>query len=77
MLLHQKEKIEHYNKDEIDKSDKELTDIIKKINYKAQQLMLHNFKSNPQPETKMEAVKDMKQSFSNRQEHKERKTLAK
>jgi hypothetical protein len=77
MLLHQKEKIEHYNKDEIDKSDKELTDKIKKINYKAQQMMLYNFKSNPQSETKMEAVKDIKQSFSNRQEHKERKTLAK
>jgi len=38
--------------------------------------MLHNFKSNPQSETKngMEAVKDRQQSASNRQEHKERQT---
>lgn len=35
ILMHQKEKIEYQKKEEIDNSDKDLTDKIKKINFKA------------------------------------------
>jgi len=42
-LMHQKEKIEYQKRDEIDNSDKIQNEKIKKINFKAQQMMQLHF----------------------------------
>ena len=74
--MYQKLKIEIQKTDEIDKSDKALTEKIKKINSNAQQMIQKHFETDT-PINKKEEHSNNSQSMLLKKEQKQEKRLAK